>query len=784
MNRRTPFLNILSPMSEHLLKVALLLPLALGGLTVHAQEVMVDELVRCGDLICFPSYDDENVYYYLPDQPRIAEKDGRPQFSFLKYARLEKSGKGGITRAGGGGILHFLVTYGPTPDRVAKARSSLKRSNKQARLAGPVLYRKARFALVTTFNKDNREFTRVATIGKAPVLEGQKAAVSIGLTREGAEVLWESFKTTTPDISLVFETEYDGIRAPYQATLKGDWSKISSTHQVRVGGQYKWFGADIDLLFQELRRSGAIELVVKGEDKEMDKIWQSAQRQLLPLMFKEIPLDATVRREVEKGGFPNLERATRLMKSVPARKAKSSRPHASISLTRHPELMAALRTLVEQTLGRAVPRAAAAGASPDEISKYRQCDSLLRSARTHHYPQCETLQAFDCFGSIDTSSLPESYRNQYGKIMRFLANRTGISLEELRKGLFTGMDGSCGQGTAAPARKALPPQRPATASRDRARGTTPGKQASHRGGRQPPPAARRGRNRRSGPGNRSKNGANANKDGMKSPIGLLVSYRMRHLKSSGHFELSLKRYRVERQHFVMSENIGDLYGRYGHDPRVFRAVLIDDPVYKQREVLVTLDGQDTRTFGEHVNFVTVQMRKEHESGEITRDEVVITPERFNQSGNRYEFIYGFKGDQDRDAWLRYEARDVWSFRGGIQIEHPWQERSESILAVASPVLYRTLNIEGDGKVLSDRGVRHGVITFFSHIGGKILSKEVSVRNRGPAPVATVDVPVSRDAPPIEYQVTWYLRDGSKITGPRQPIQGDILYWDNLPEKNT
>ena len=43
--------------------------------TGFAQEVMLDKMEKCGDLICYPEMKDVNRFYYLPDQPRIAYKN-------------------------------------------------------------------------------------------------------------------------------------------------------------------------------------------------------------------------------------------------------------------------------------------------------------------------------------------------------------------------------------------------------------------------------------------------------------------------------------------------------------------------------------------------------------------------------------------------------------------------------------------------------------------------------------------------------------------------------------
>ena len=71
--KRSPFYSL------WLMILACLLPSPAAS-----QEINLDKMEQCGDLLCYQSMDDTNVYHYLPDQPRLAYKDGRPQFSFLK----------------------------------------------------------------------------------------------------------------------------------------------------------------------------------------------------------------------------------------------------------------------------------------------------------------------------------------------------------------------------------------------------------------------------------------------------------------------------------------------------------------------------------------------------------------------------------------------------------------------------------------------------------------------------------------------------------------------------
>jgi hypothetical protein len=261
---------------------------------------------------------------------------------------------------------------------------------------------------------------------------------------------------------------------------------------------------------------------------------------------------------------------------------------------------------------------------------------------------------------------------------------------------------------------------------------------------------------------------------------LVASYQMKNIKRSGKLTYNMNHYRTENQAFAMAENIGSLYSRYGHDARVFRAVTIDDPVFKQREVLVTLDGQDAATFTKHLNYVTVKLKKRHQAGAVTSDEVVITPEKFNAESNTFSLGYGYKGDDDRIAWLDYQYQTLWSFHGGVEVRSTWDKADSPMLALQPPHRYRSVTIEGEGEVLTESGVRHGVITVSSLINGRLVTNQVTIRNKGPAPAIILEVAEDLQKPQVEVQIDWYLTGGRKVSGPFVPLSGNLVYWDELP----
>lgn len=864
-----------------------------------AQEILLDKMETCGDLICYPSLDSPQRFYYLPDQPRLAYKNGRPQFSFLKYARTKETGEAGTGRAEGGGIVHFLVTYGADEARVRAAESALQETREDARIVGPVVYRTGSFALITSFAEGAETFTRAVAVGRAPLMEGQKAAVSMALTREGAELLWESFQSDTPDISIVFDMEFAGIREPYEATLEADWSRISKHHRLQVGGRYAWFGADVDLLFQELRQTGAVKITTKGEDANMDKVLQSAHSKLLSVMFDPAP-DELSRMAAEKGSYDNLNQAVKMLKGEAAGGKKTSELsplpcpekqahsffHALYKLIVDASLAHAAESEDQETVKDAYEKAGALyqqqkyqeavkwlnkglalndksdrlqqakflhalALSLHKLERYEEATGYFKEAlnfvktderkgRVFFYlGHCLEAKGSDLEAIVAFRSVVPLLGEQSGKSKESVRRIEAISSRAYNEARRLDAAARSGGYAAAASQKALtayqdylehvrPSGRRSVEVEGRIRyltqkmGNETGKSPASgvakagQGTASPDVAAdtkdsgksteaaekddsqkqvlksltdkvkKKDKDEKKQAEEQQKKKAEPEKSREKDTPGfsLVASYQMKHIKRSGKMVYQMNHYRTETQAFAMSENIGNLYRRYGSDPRIFRAMNIDDPVFKQREILVTLDGQDSETFSRHMNFVTVQMKKRHQSGELTTDEVVITPERFNQQGNAFILSYGWKGDDDRSDWLDYDVETLWSFHGGMKIRIPPAVHDSAMVALQPPHRYRTITVEGEGNALTEAQVRHAVLTFTSYVDGKPLTTEATIRNQGPASSLILDIPEERDGMPTSVEITWYLRGGRTITAPARELEGNIIYWDELPEKEV
>jgi hypothetical protein len=557
-----------------------------------AQEILLDGYRRVGDLMLFPSLSDPIVYYYLPNRPAVATgKNGKPEFSFMRYAyttnEARASSAGGIQEAAGGGILHFLVTYEVPTEEIAKAQAKLQEDEEKARIAGPIIFKAGTFALVTSITDEEGRFSRhICGLGSAPLIEGNRAAVSIELTKLGAQLLWESFKLDTPDISIVFTMDVYAYRKPYEAEMRVHWEKVHEEKGFDVGAKVLVIGADVQMMVDKLHETGAIEIVTRGEHGTLDAIIEKANAKLLDIMFeKQAPEPPTPAQE------PGL------------------------------------------------------------------ADALI--------------------------------------------------------GAVTG--GRSGRG------------------------------------------------------------------GIGSIFSAHASYKLRNLERTGTLVMNLNHYSTEVMTTVMAANIGDLYRRYGNDPSLFHTVSLDDPLYKQREIYVTIDGATAADFKNYINYVSVTLRKQHAGGALSVDEIVLDALKFNENQNSYRSVYPWKDDANMEDWLRYQYKTVWNYRGNLRSESGWQDASTSVLAVAPTAVHRIISIEGDPDLLAEADVRYAKLDFHYTIFGEPKTKQLTIKTRTGSFPQTFDYIAEVGNFDYTYDLTWVLRGNQQRQVTNVADNAEVIYVDELPE---
>lgn len=178
-------------------------------------------------------HDDANSYYYIPQVPRMAEReDGSLEFMFIKYI-----GKGS---GANGGLFHALIEFTLPSAEVNKLQDTLRivLNNKNARIVGPVPLEQVKdgekgvgsFQIVSSVLSNTagaNPFTQsIITSGHAPFQPGSKAAIAACLSQEGATLLWESLTGKTSDVSVTLHGNYEAYVKAYSAIVTAEMNTI------------------------------------------------------------------------------------------------------------------------------------------------------------------------------------------------------------------------------------------------------------------------------------------------------------------------------------------------------------------------------------------------------------------------------------------------------------------------------------------------------------------------------------------------------------------------------
>jgi len=246
-------------------------------------------------------------------------------------------------------------------------------------------------------------------------------------------------------------------------------------------------------------------------------------------------------------------------------------------------------------------------------------------------------------------------------------------------------------------------------------------------------------------------------------LSVAVSYQMKQVKRSGVYKVDLNKYTQTTRTLPFDYNLGHV--KKLCNP-CFREINADDPLMKQREVNATLGGITLQDFA-HVNFVNIIMHKKHEQGAETVDEIKIDKSEFNKTGNFFKMLYGWKEDSNRDKWLSYDYKTLWSFSGDHTVESEWINTKFGSIALEPPVIKKPVYIEIDEDFTIDENIRAIEVKLFSKLGEKQQISSINFKTNKAELSKTVDILLPRQVEDYEYEVTYFIKGENPKTSERK-----------------
>lgn len=255
----------------------------------------------------------------------------------------------------------------------------------------------------------------------------------------------------------------------------------------------------------------------------------------------------------------------------------------------------------------------------------------------------------------------------------------------------------------------------------------------------------------------------------------MASFQMKEIRISGTKTYDFSKSTATSINQTFSKNIGKLDCK-----KCFLEVNLDDPLYKQREIVAMVDGMNSTDFGQYVNFVTLSLQKKHESGDLTNDEVRIDRKNFNSEGNAFKLLYGWKGDNNRSKWMNYKYKTSWSFFGGYSVTEDWKDGDAGAISLAPPFQRKLVDLQGDAQALKDKEVRLVNVTIFYKIGDKEQTVQTSMNPSNPDGFTKrLDFILPKGVNDYDYEVTYIKKGNTTQSSGRKKYNGTTLFVDDF-----
>ena len=651
---------------------------------LNAQNILLDKPVLAGSLTLFPDMNSPNQYYFLPNKLRLGiGEGGKPQFSFLRFVQnvRTETGEEAKREGEGGGVVHAVVELYVSDEQKKDAEKELKKLSKNADavIIGPVIYKSGTMALISSIANEKGGFAKsVIGLGPAPLLVGNKAAVSVLLTKDGSKILWESFKTATPDMSFSFVMNVGGYRSPIAAKIEVDFEKVYSSEAISLGLKYK-------------NKS----VSNTSRDRQQKQGGQGGSTPTPTPSTPQATPPATPTTNSSKGGggldaFFDFD-------------------------PKWMDILAHFDEYIEKEQAMA----------SDESAFY--LDAELRLA----FEEMRQTGAIKVTGATGDANMEKILEIAYSKLLDQMFERVdnaGTSTQDMNSILQVA-------------------------------------------------------NQRNEEGNgNGNNNSNSNQpqqtDGTKTSLGITFAYQLKKIKKSGKFVVDLNRSISDEMQFRFDENFGKLDCK-----DCFRQVNLDDPMFRQREIQVSVDGLNADQFKKYINFATVSLKKIHGNNDITADEVRIGINDFDKTGNVFRLLYGWKDEKDADKarWLKYEYKTIWSLFGDYTIEGDWKTTEAFGLNVAPPLRPISIDVEASPDLLKAAEVRNVNVKFYYNYGGGEKVEQVNIRATAPITAAKVELLLLQNQYDYEYEITWQLTGNREVKSGRKKSNSTMLYIDELPK---
>ncbi|OGB17907.1 MAG: hypothetical protein A2W72_15860 [Burkholderiales bacterium RIFCSPLOWO2_12_67_14] len=267
-------------------------------------------------LMIYKDHEDPDLFYYVPERPRLALNEGVPEFLFLKYRRDITDNPDFDPDAGdqslGGGFMAFTVDLGVDDRTLGAIKGELSQFAEGDVKLVPIQFRKGtvRLSIVKDAAEDPPDggtpepaarkglklYEEVYGATQPSLFGFNRATFALMLDREAATLMEAGIRTGISPIGVIYNLEFLGLRPGFRIKIRAEYKRVYETLEAELGARGSVgmvsLAADIGVAFQKLRDNGSVQIEVMNftDDEDLkqkaDEAWQWFQTKLLEDFFQ------------------------------------------------------------------------------------------------------------------------------------------------------------------------------------------------------------------------------------------------------------------------------------------------------------------------------------------------------------------------------------------------------------------------------------------------------------------------------------------------------------------
>ncbi len=233
--------------------------------------------------------------------------------------------------------------------------------------------------------------------------------------------------------------------------------------------------------------------------------------------------------------------------------------------------------------------------------------------------------------------------------------------------------------------------------------------------------------------------------------------------------------------FQVVGNMKSWYAVASSDPSAVQEVILADPFFKRRDIVMMLSGDMKDMFEEHIDMVTVNVEKDRPGEHKFTKSHTFTPDYFAKNGNVANMTYSRGSNRIGDT-SGYKYGVNWSFRDGKTWTVPMQEANWEGITLSAPISSRTLELEATPEELEALGVTRVTAQVRYPVLGEEKEQNMHVSVASGEPLVSKKIFLDKDAQGYVYRLIFNHKKEGPLATPWSARVSDNYIYAVIPEE--